>query len=457
MEPYYLGTDVSKGYADFVIINKQKSCKEPNFQLDDTRKGHHELEQVLKKFFTQNPQAVLYAAVESTGGYENNWFKFLKDLSQKWPVKVVRINPKGIRHDGEAALHRTTNDKISARTVAEYQINHPDKLQYNQDDAYKTLKRAFTVLQGMVKAKSQFLGQLETLLYSAHPELMSFRRSGTPQWLLRLLLSYPTAASLAKATVAELTHIPYLPVAKARKLITLAQHSVASVSDNTTASSIKRLASIIITMDEHINQELKQLQKGLSVPQLDLLMTFKGIGLYSAMALLVEIGPIERFATAKHLASFLGLHPIHRQSGDGVWGMHMSKQGRKKARAILYMIALNAIKNNLYIQTVYQKQLQKGKAKKSALGVCMHKILRIIYGMLKNNQPFDENIDRRNQQREQHRQKVQKPKADRRYQSEDPQAPISYRQSKKRKERERSQGELVTMHEITIPAPLNPA
>lgn len=261
MESYYLGADVSKGYADFIIIDKLKNCKEPNFQLDDTPTGHHKLEQVFSAFFKENPQATLYAAVESTGGYENNWFKLMKDLNQRWPVKVTRINPKGIRHDSKAALHRTTNDKISARTIAEYQINHPDKLQYNQDDPYQTLKRAFTVLQGMVKSKSQFLGQLETLLYSAHPELMAYRQTETPKWLLRLLLLYPTAASLAKTTVADLIQIPYLSVTKANNILNLAKNSVASVSDLTTASSIKRLASIIIIMDEQINHELKQLQK----------------------------------------------------------------------------------------------------------------------------------------------------------------------------------------------------
>jgi len=35
--------------------------------------------------------------------------------------------------------------------------------------------------------------------------------------------------------------------------------------------------------------------------------------------------------------------------------------------------------------------------RRAAIGVCMHKILRIIYGMLKNNTPFDPAIDDENQ------------------------------------------------------------
>ena len=40
MEHYYLGVDVGKGYADFVILNDKKQRIEENFQLDDTFQGH---------------------------------------------------------------------------------------------------------------------------------------------------------------------------------------------------------------------------------------------------------------------------------------------------------------------------------------------------------------------------------------------------------------------------------
>ena len=43
MKSFYLGIDVSKGYADFVIINQQKKTVVENFQLDDTFDGHSRL------------------------------------------------------------------------------------------------------------------------------------------------------------------------------------------------------------------------------------------------------------------------------------------------------------------------------------------------------------------------------------------------------------------------------
>jgi len=73
--------------------------------------------------------------------------------------------------------------------------------------------------------------------------------------------------------------------------------------------------------------------------------------------------------------------------------------------------------------------------KKAAVGLCMHKILRIIYGMLKHNKAFDPEIDRKNRQKKPLRQRKVRPDKDRRYQDFDSKAPISSRQKKKRKER----------------------
>ena len=36
MTSYYLGIDVSKGYADFVILDSHKQPVKDSFQLDDT-------------------------------------------------------------------------------------------------------------------------------------------------------------------------------------------------------------------------------------------------------------------------------------------------------------------------------------------------------------------------------------------------------------------------------------
>ena len=453
MSNYFLGGDVSKGYADFVILNDQKEITENTFQLDDTFEGHQKLFSILKQFFENHTDAVLYAGVESTGGYENNWFNALLHFSRELPLYVTRLNPTGVKHNTKAAMRRVTNDAISAFHIAEYQIHHPEKLHYNEDDQFKTLKRLVTTTAMMVKTRTQFLNELETLLYMANPELIIYNKNKIPTWLLKLLLLYPDAHSLAMASVEDLVKIPYLAPTRAREIIKSAQNSVASATDDITRLSITSLVSSIISLDTSINNHVKIMQKYMTVPQVKLLCSIKGVGVSSAIGLLIEIGCIERFPTVKHLASFFGLHPVYKKSGDGTYEIKMSKQGRRRPRAILYMVILNAIQSNPLIKDVYLRERRKGKEKMDAIGVCMHKMLRIIYGMLKNDTLFDPEIDRKNQKRSVKTKKVDRLDNKRRFQLEDANAPISRRQTKTRKERELSQSDNITVNEIDILAP----
>jgi transposase len=256
------------------------------------------------------------------------------------------------------------------------------------------------------------------------------------------LARFPTAAKLAKAKKSSLALIPYVTEQKAKELIQSAKKSVASATDQITAQIIKATVKQIQQLAKTIEAQEKILTETCSIPEVQLLKTFPGISDISAIGLILEIGSVERFATAKKIASFFGLHPRYKQSGDGNWGFHMSKKGRIVPRQILYMVAMVALQCNPLIAEIYLKHTEKGMKKKAALGLCMHKICRIIYGMLKHNSAFDANIDRNNRKKslKANATKIRKDKT-RRYQSYDAKAPISGRHNKKRKERKQSQSD----------------
>jgi hypothetical protein len=241
---------------------------------------------------------------------------------------------------------------------------------------------------------------------------------------------------------------------RAQKLIADAKQTVAAndpVADQLIVATVKQ----ILHMNAIIAEQEKQLADGCTLPEVELLKTFNGIGKTNAIGLMIEIQTVKRFSDVKKLASFFGVHPVYKTSGDGSGGFKMSKQGRKAPRQILYLIALSAIRCNPLIKQVYEKHQQHGKCKMAAIGVCMHKILRIIYGMLKNNTPFNPDIDIANQQRTVRVKSVNpKSNTDRRIQDYDQKAPVSRRQHKKRLERERSQGVGDTVRGITTPIPL---
>jgi transposase len=392
----------------------------------------------------------MYSAVESTGGYENNWFNSLKSYQKMLNIKVARLNPLGINYNQKARMSRNVTDAVSAYSIAEYMINHPENVQYDQDENWKALRRHWNFVEMQKMQRTQNINQLETILYSANPTLMRFKNDKIPNWLLELIIICPTAQKLAKAKPERLAKIPYLTLERSKELVAEAKQSIASAVDENTEMLVNQIAMQIKNNSMNIKSQMALIEKEFKCPEIDILKSFVGIDTTSAIGLLLEIGSIERFPKVKSISCFYGLHPKFKQSGDKIIGVKMSKQGSKNMRKILFNIAKGAIVNNPLIKELYEKKVSEGMEKLAAIGVCMHKILRIIYGMLKHNKPFNPDIDKQNRKRS--KQKLQEDKLqnfayvekNRKHQEFDSKAPISKKQSKKRKEHVLSQCEITT-------------
>jgi len=436
MDTFYMGCDVSKGYADFVILNQCKNVVEQPFQMDDTFEGHNALTNFLSSFFNRYQKAQIYVAVESTGGLEDNWYSLLIRLGEVYPMKVARLNPLVVKKHHEALMKHNITDAISAENIASYLISYPQKVMYNQDTSFQRLCRQWNCTHLLVKQRGQLLNQLNLLLYQSHPGLMRYCKKSVPGWVLALISRYPTASKLAKARPATVAKIPSVTIEKAQAITSEAKRSVAAHVSETDEFMVSETVNQIKHLDSSIETHKQYLKRNFTLPEVELLCSFTGIGWYSAIGLLIHIVSVTRFPTVKHLASYFGLHPVYRKSGDGSWGYHMSKKGRKQPREILFMVSFSAINYNPVISKLYQDCLAKGMVRMAAMGVCMHKILRIVYGMLRTNKPFDPAIDEKNRSRVKTDPKRTHCDKKRRFQPHDKMAPISRRQTNTRKKKE---------------------
>lgn len=441
MNNYYLGIDVSKGYSDFVMLNEKKELVSKGFQLDDTFIGHNNLYEFLSKFIKSHPDSEVYCGLESTGGYENNWYNSLSKFKISIPIHVTRLNPAGVSHEAKASLTRTITDQVSSRRIAEHLISQKQRIRYEETDYFTSIRRVWTYHQMLVKQKVQLLNQLQSMLYISNPEILIHCKNGVPGYIFHLLKRFPTAKLLSQAKPEELAKTPYIPRVLVSKLIENAKASVSSMSDTTTRDLIISMVEQIQNLEKTIDKQTELMEKECNLPEVEILMSYKGIGILSAVGLIIEIGAIERFSSVKKLASYFGLHPVFKSSGDGLSGIHMSKKGRTAPRAILYMVTLASLRHNPLIRELYKKHLAKGMNKQAAIGALMHKILRIVFGMLKNKTSFDPEIDRKNSQKViVKKEKITKIKV-RHMMDFDSKAPISRRQNKKRKEQVTSQNE----------------
>ena len=252
MKPFYMGIDVSKGYADFMIINAQKKPVIQSFQLDDTFEGHQTLYNIVGRFLAKYPNSMLFAGMESTGGYENNWYNSLVAFQSSLNIQTSRLNPLGVKRNSQADLKKNTTDKISAQNIAEYLVAHPEKVAYQQQDQLAGLRKQWGFVQMLTKQRTQFLNQFKGLLYTSNPELLGYCQSETPAWVLKLAIKYPSAARLKRANVKSVAKIPFVSEEKAQKLVADAKRSVASATDTETEQLIIATARQIT----HLNQTI---------------------------------------------------------------------------------------------------------------------------------------------------------------------------------------------------------
>jgi transposase len=108
--------------------------------------------------------------------------------------------------------------------------------------------------------------------------------------------------------------------------------------------------------------------------RLDLLNSIDGIGLPTAVAILVRMPEIGR-VTREEAAALAGLAPYDDDSGQSVGVRHIAG-GRERLRGALYAAALPAaFRWNPQLIALYQRLIAAGKKHKVALVACARKLL----------------------------------------------------------------------------------
>jgi transposase len=149
---------------------------------------------------------------------------------------------------------------------------------------------------------------------------------------------------------------------------------------------LKQLEKEKVRLEALINQHIDQHPKLKQDRQL--LESIPGVGPVISRVMMAVIRS-RTFNSASQCAAYLGLNPIQYESGSSVRRKaRLSKAGDAKVRAKLYMAAVVSIQHNPDIKRQYERLIKKGKAKMSALGAAMRKLVHICFGVLKHQTPY---------------------------------------------------------------------
>lgn len=120
-----------------------------------------------------------------------------------------------------------------------------------------------------------------------------------------------------------------------------------------------------------------------------LLTTIPGIGEVTAVGIASNLNPIERFHSAERLTSYAGLCPTtHQSSGTSYHGPLKPDCSRKLRKLLVQVSWRHRIHEPKGDVAKLAKRVGKRKGRMHGTVVGAHKLLRIIYAMLKQDRPY---------------------------------------------------------------------
>jgi len=145
---------------------------------------------------------------------------------------------------------------------------------------------------------------------------------------------------------------------------------------------IDGLAPVIDRIDDELRQHAR------ADPRVKVLTTLPGVGQFTALVMLAEIGDITRFGSARKLASWAGLTPTVRGSDLTVRHGHISEQGSAWLRWVLNQAAQTARRSPEFAATY--PGIAKRRGKKIATIAIARKLLTRAYHLLAEMQAAEE-------------------------------------------------------------------
>lgn len=395
-----VGIDVAKNFCFYAAVSPTCTTFLKSFKALNTKQGLlYALEQIKKveEAFSSQPVIVL----ESTGHYSQRIVHFFL----KRGFEVYHINPLISHSIKNSAVRKVKTDQVDALELAKLPFLHDFRPTSMPKEEISNLKVLARTRCHLIEQRITSVNQLQTAIEQVAPLFPNVLNPGSLT-ALTLVTKFPSPAEWSKKANREIimTMLETLPrrgklyaQQKYEALLSCAQDAeFTGIWMVAYFSTIQRHASIVQFLNSEIKLVDSQIEElSAQLPEVELLTSIPGIGNTLAPLLLGEIGDIERFINAKQLVAFSGIDPSVRQSGNYVGTKNkVTKRGSPFLRHALYIAATTSIrkesKGSQVNSVIYEYYIHKveTKARKQALGAVMNKLLRIIFSVLKNKQPF---------------------------------------------------------------------
>jgi len=351
----------------------------------------------LEQSYLAKPQVVM----EATGNYS----KPLAEFFHSEGFEVFVLNPLTTHQLKKKTIRKIKTDPVDVSRIA--QVFYTSELVpfEPQSESITSLRELARQYEGLNNTTTEVEMRLISLLDSVFPNYGSLFSSTRNKASLALLHAWPTPDLLLNASVDEIAEVmksSMRPISwrreRAQKALDAAGESVGCRSAQQSAAiSIRHTVELLVHFQDILTDIRTQMNNIAALsPHYGLLRTVPGIGEVTACVILSEVGDIHRFATKKQLAAYAGLDPAVFQSGKfTARNNRISKRGSPYLRKALYQAAFVGIADrkgkpvNPVIRSFYDLKKSQGKSHKVALIAASHKLLCMVFGIMKSGKPFE--------------------------------------------------------------------
>jgi transposase len=145
---------------------------------------------------------------------------------------------------------------------------------------------------------------------------------------------------------------------------------------------LNSLLALIGDFDREITQTTGEIdQRAKADERVKLLCQIRGIGRYTAMLIIAEVGEVKRFPTAKHLCQWAGLTPTIRSSDGKARLGHISRQGSTILRWALCEAAQHIPTGGGPLRAQYERIAKRRGSKIARVAVARQILTLCYYGL----------------------------------------------------------------------------
>ena len=393
-----LGCDVgSETHYLRAIDPRGRELSKSAYSFRNNCEGFQSAKKWAVELAAKNEKKQIVLGLEPTGHY---WFCLATWMIANG-ISVVQVNPYAVKQtkeveDNSQLKDDTKDPKLIANLVKDGNFGMP----YLPEKVYAELRRLSMFREQLNEDRIRAINRMHREMKIYFPEYKEALGRVEGAFSLELLKQTPfpeEIQTLGEEGIRQIWHDAKLRgrgYSRVREIVGYAKTSV-GMKDGAEASAmaVKWFVKEIRELDEKLAEIEKLMrEKYQEIPYAKNILEISGIGENTLSGILAEMGDISRFDDVKEIQKLSGLGLVACSSGKHKGETKISHRGRKRLRYWLFQAAKSAVAHAeefKELHVYYTTRADNPLKKMQSLIVIACKLLRIIYGILKNGTVYD--------------------------------------------------------------------